>query len=276
MLLHYIDNKWVSGEELKVSAFDISILRGFGIFDFLRTYKQIPFRLKDHINRLNNSARELSMTVPVTKDELSSIIDEGIKKNSKEAAEFNIRIIVTGGVSEDTISVGKGGLIVIFSPCLDYPAEYYTKGVKVATFRVMRQIPNAKSLNYMAGVGALANARKDGAIELIHVDLQGNIYEGMTSNFFAVIDGKLVTAKEEILEGITRKVILDELVPSLDIQLEQRFSNISEIPSFTECFVTASNKEIMPVSHIDNLQIGYGAVGPVTTKLIADFRRLTR
>jgi len=276
MLVHYLDNQWVSQEELKISAFDISVLRGFGVFDFLRTYNQIPFRLQDHLNLLHNSARALSMTVPATAEELNSIIKEGISKNSTQTPEFNIRIVVTGGISEDSISVGKGSLIVIFAPCHEYPMEFYEKGVKVATFKVERQIPNAKSLNYMAGVGALAKARKDNAIELIHIDPQGNLYEGMTSNFFAVMDGKLITANEGILDGITRKVILDELVPALNIELEQRFPTMSQISNFTECFVTASNKEIMPVHHIDDLQIGDGSVGPMTTKLIAEFRKITR
>ena len=276
MLVHYLNGQWLPKADLKISAFDISVLRGFGVFDFLRTYNQIPFRLQDHINRLHNSARALSMTVPVTDEELSSIINEGISRNSTQTPEFNIRIVVTGGISEDSISVGKGSLIVIFAPGHDYPEEFYTKGIKVATFKVMRQIPNAKSLDYMAGIGRLAKARKDGAIELIHVGPQGNLYEGMTSNFFAIIDNKLITAREGILEGITKKIILEELAPQLNITVQERFPTIPEIPSFTECFITASNKEIMPVTFIDDQQIGDGTVGPLTKQLIAEFRKITR
>ena len=272
---HYLDGSWLSEEELKISAFDISVLRGFGVFDFLRTYNQVPFYLEDHLNRLNNSAKQLAMSMPVSKAELEKIISEGIKKNSSKADEFNIRIVLTGGISEDSISVGKGSLIVIFEPAHDYPEEHYTRGVKVATFRLMRQIPQAKSLNYMAGVGALAEAKKQGAIELIHVDGQGNIYEGMTSNFFAVINDKLVTAKAGILEGITKRVVY-ELAQDLGIEIVERFPKTDEIKKFQEAFVTASNKEIMPVVQIDKEIIGDGKVSPVSQKLIAAFRKLTR
>ena len=276
MLIHYLDGKWLEDDQLKISAFDITVLRGFGVFDFLRTYKKKPFRLEDHLNRLNNSANELLISVPASNSELTDIIHEGIKLNTKETAEFNIRIVVTGGVSEDSISVGKGSLIVIFAPGHDYPEEHYSKGVKVATFPVSRHIPQAKSINYMAGVKALAKARKQSAIELIHIDNSGNMYEGMTSNFFAVINGKLTTAREGILEGITKKVILDELVPKLGIEINERFPTLSEIPSFSEAFVTASNKEVMPIHHIDDHQVGNGLVGPITTKLITEFRKITR
>lgn len=274
-MLHYLDGKWVKEKDLKISVFDISVLRGFGVFDFLRTYKQEPFRLEAHVDRLFNSAKLLGIRLPKTKSEIEKIVVGGLAKNKKEAEEFNIRIVATGGVSEDSISVGEPAFIIIYSKAQDYPEEYYTKGVKVTTFAVERYMSAVKSLNYMMGVAELARAREQGAVEIVHVDNDDGIYEGMTSNFFAVVDGRLVTPKERILSGITREVVF-ELADELGIEYEEREMNLKESDSFDEAFITASNKEIMPVVEIDDEVVGNGTVGPITAKLIASFRKLTR
>ncbi len=271
----YVNGIWTKDSEATIPVFDLAVLRGFGIFDFLRTYKHIPFLLNEHLDRLWNSARLMQITVPVTKQELEKIITEGLKRNAKAAKDFNIRIVVTGGISPDTISIGKPSLIILFTKAHDYPPEFYTKGIKVTTFRVKRFIPEAKSINYMAGVLELKKAREVGATEIIHIDESGEIYEGMTSNFYTVINGEIITRPSEILEGITKKVVRI-IAKDLKIPLVERTLNISELKSFDEVFVTASNKEIMPVNMIDETKIGSGKAGAITSKLIAVYRKQTR
>lgn len=125
------------------------------------------------------------------------------------------------------------------------------------------------------GVAELKRAREKGALEIIHVDEKKRIYEGMTSNFFAVMEGQLVTPKGRILPGITRAVVL-EIADKLSIPYEERNLYLKEIPNFLEAFITASNKEIMPVVQIDEKKVGNGKVGELTKKLIREFRALTR
>ena len=271
----YVNGTWATDSKATIPVFDLAVLRGFGIFDFLRTYKHVPFLLDEHLDRLWNSARLLQMTVPVTKQELKKIITEGLKRNAKAAKDFNIRIVVTGGISPDSISIGKPSLIVLYTEAHDYPPEFYTKGIKVTTFRLKRFIPEAKSINYMAGVLELKKAREHGATEIIHIDESGEIYEGMTSNFYAVINGEIVTRPSEILEGITKKIVR-KIAKDLKIPFVERTLNISELKSIDEVFVTASNKEIMPVHTIDKTKIGSGKVGALTSKLIAVYRKQTR
>lgn len=274
-MLHYLNGKWVTKENLLVSAFDISVLRGFGIFDFLRTYKQKPFRLIPHIERLFNSARVMDMTIPMTKEELEKIILQGIEQNAHEVKEFNIRIVVTGGLSADSISIGEPSVIVMYVEAHDYPEEYYSKGIKVTTIPIPRVLYDAKTLNYMVGVLELKKAREKGAIEIIHTNPNGVMYEGMTSNFMAVINGEVVTPAEGILQGITKQVI-KEITNKLSIPYSERKILKEEIHSFEEAFITASNKEVMPVIQIDDKVIGTGKVGPITNKIITEYRNMTR
>lgn len=271
---HYLNGRWVDSQNLKISAFDLSVLRGFGVFDFLRTYHRKPFLLKDHLDRLFNSAKILGIKIPKTKKEIEKIVFEGIKKNPKE--ELNIRLLVTGGIGLDSVTPGQPSLIVIFTEVVEYPKEYYQKGVKVITYPAERIFPTVKSLNYLSGIVALQKAKKEKAVEAIYIDKNGRILEGTTSNFFAVINDQLITPKEEILFGITRKVVID-LAKKLKIPVKEENLYLSQIKNFSEAFITASNKEIMPVVRIDeNITIGSGQVGKITKKLMEEFWRLTK
>lgn len=273
--LHYLDGKWIESNDLKISAFDLSVLRGYGIFDFLRTYNHKPFRLKEHIDRLYNSARILGLPMPWKKEEIEKVVAVGLKKNSPLFKDFNIRIVVTGGVGSDSTTPGHPSLIVIFSGAIDYPDAYYEKGAKVITHQYMRNLPDAKTLNYLIGIQVLQKAKKEGAVEVIYVYNNGKIYEGTTSNFFAVKDEVLLTPKSDILVGVTRRVIF-ELTKKLKIPIKEKNLYYKDIKSFNETFITASNKEVMPVVKIDDEKVGDGRVGPITKLLIAEYRKLTK
>lgn len=270
---HYLNGKWVKENELKISAFDLSVLRGFGVFDFLRTYSYQPFRLDDHINRLFFSAKLVGIKIPQTKDEIRSIILTGIEKNKTFFKDFNIRIIVTGGVGPDSTTPGKPSIIVTFTNVLNYSADHYKKGVKVITFKTVRSLPLAKSLNYFMGVLALQEAQKHKAIEALYFDGK-KIYEATTSNFFIVKKNTLQTPKDGILFGITRRVIL-ELAKKNKIRILEQDIKMSDLNKAQEAFITASNKEIMPVIQVDEMLIGEGKVGSVTQRLIRDYGILT-
>lgn len=229
--------------------------------------------LDDHLNRLFNSAKNIGIKPPKTKKEIKEIILSGIEKNP--GGELNIRILITGGVGPDSITPGRPSLIVIFTPAINFPKEYYQKGVKVITFPAGRVYSVVKSLNYLTGVIALKKAKKEGAVEAIYVNDYGQILEGTTSNFFAVIDNQLITPKKEILFGITRKVVIN-LAKNLKIPVKEENIFLSQIKNFSEAFITASNKEIMPVIKIDKNLIAGGQVGIITKKLMFDFHRLVK
>ena len=163
----------------------------------------------------------------------------------------------------------------MFTKATPYPSSYYQNGIKVTTFEATRYLAHAKTLNYLAAITALQKAKKKKAVEAIYIDRLKNIYEGTTSNFFAVINDKLITPKEGVLIGITRRAAL-KIANKLGIIVLIRNLNLKEVANFQEAFITASNKEIMPVARIDDKIVGNGKVGQVTKKLMEEFRNLTQ
>lgn len=272
--IHFLNNKWLKEEDLKISAFDLAILRGYAVFDFLRTYHGKPFILDKHIDRLFNSAKILGIKPEQTKAQITKLVLEGLKKNYNGHEELNIRIILTGGISEDSVSPGEAQLIIMYTPAKPYPTSYYKEGIKLITTHAKRSFPHAKSSNYLLGIIALTKAKDENAVDSLYVDEYQEIYECITSNFFAVIDNTLVTPDADILIGVTRGVVL-KIAEEQDIKVKLNKLFVKNIPKFQEAFITASNKEIVPVVKIDSKAIGNGKVGPITKKLIEEYRKIT-
>jgi branched-subunit amino acid aminotransferase/4-amino-4-deoxychorismate lyase len=144
----------------------------------------------------------------------------------------------------------------------------YEEGAAIITANYTRQWPAAKSLNYIEGVMRVAEARRQEAIEVVYHD-GVRVFEGATSNIFAVIDGRLCTPTTRILAGITRKVILNDL--DLADRVEAVDFSPEALRQAAEVFLTASNKEVMPVVRIDDQVVGNGQVGAVTRNVMAQF-----
>lgn len=269
-VLHYLDGEWVTEDKLLIPVSDLSVARGFGVFDYLRTYDNRPFRLQAHIERFYNSAHLIGLQSPVSKQELHHIVQVGLDNNPP--GEYGVRMTLTGGSKGDFITVAKPSLIVGFYELHTPSAQQQETGVKVITVNQTRHMPNAKSLNYMAGVMAMQEAAKRDAVEAIYSDeFSGELFEGTTTNLFAVRDGVVITPAEEILEGVTRQVVL-ELCDRRAIPYKETTLRKSEINDYGEMFITSSSKEILPVVTIDNRHIGDGTVGPVTKKLMRAFK----
>jgi len=266
----YLDGRWVEDRGATISVMDLAVLRGFGIFDFLRTYGVRPFRLEDHIERFFNSARHMGMKPVYSEEEMVAITKEGIERCGFE--NTNIKMIQTGGISADGFTpAAKQTFFMYFYEAHEYPAEMYEKGVALKTSRLMRQVPLAKTINYGASITEVMKAQQTGFVDILHTDHGGNIYEGTRSNFFAVKKRTLITAEKGILEGITRKVIL-EIAKEESIPVEYRFVTKDELSKIDEAFTTNSSQEIVPVVKINDMRIGDGNVGDVTMKLMKKFK----
>ena len=207
MAVYYIDGSYVDSRKAVLPVTDLIILRGYGIFDYLRTYGGWPFHLREHVRRLQNSAGLIGLNCPWSSEEITEIVEETLSRNS--FPESSLRLLVTGGDSSDSITPGeKPRLVVMVEPAREFPPDWYEKGVKVITTDVIRNIPGAKSIDYIQAIMSLRKARETGAVESLYVDLDGHVLEGTTSNVFAVIEGRLVTPGERILPGVTRDVVL--------------------------------------------------------------------
>jgi len=272
MAVYYIDGKFVDESEAVLPVNDLIILRGYGVFDFLRTYNKRPFHLDDHLNRLRNSARLIGLNCPWSNEELTGIVTETLARNS--FAESNVRLLITGGDSEDGISPAeKPRLVIIISDALAFPAEYYRDGVKIITARLNRFIPGAKSIDYIRAIVTLKDAHSAGAIESIYVTENDHVLEGTTSNLFLVKNGVVVTASEDILPGITRDVLLKILEPEFTIEVRPVLKH--ELYDTDEAFLGSSNKEVMPVVGADDQVIADGKPGAVTRRVMSMFREYT-
>ncbi|PWU14865.1 MAG: amino acid aminotransferase [Chlamydiae bacterium] len=269
--IYYINGNYVPESEAKLSVFDLSILRGFGVFDYLRTYQKRPFHLWDHLERLNYSAENLRLKIPCSLAEIAKIIDSLIELNQIE--EAGIKIIVTGGISTDQFTPQTASLIVLVFALTKYPPYFYTKGVSAVTTSLARSFPKLKTTQYIPAIVTLhANHQ---AQEAIYLNPARELLEATTSNFFCFKKNILYTCNsDEILLGVTREIVLKLAAQRFPIQLCP--ITYEELPTIDEAFITASNKEIMPLIKIDHHQIGTGEVGVRTKEMIQAFREYTQ
>jgi len=271
--IYYVNGKYIPKNEAKISVSDLGLLRGYGVFDFLVTYNGgRPFLIKRHLKRLYNSAKLIGLEIPYKTSFIEKLIIKTINKN-KNGKEKGIRIIITGGESENAISLGKKPTIVIsLNDRKRFPESLYKKGAKVVTFDFNRESPQAKSLNYIQAVKANILARKKDAIESVYIHKKNNkVFEGTTSNLFLIKNEKIITPDGETLPGITRELVMSmckKLYPT-----KMREVKINELYHADELFLSASNKEILPVVKVDNTVIGNGKPGEVTKKIMAEFRK---
>lgn len=273
MKIFYVDGNYVPETEAVIPVDDLAVLRGLGVCDIMRTYNGRPYFLKEHIQRLEHSARQIGLDLPWTTRQIKTILLETLKRNPS-IPEANIRAIITGGSSTDFMTPqGHPRLIVMVTPIPSLPDEWYTRGVKVITVHSERDIPEVKSISYIPATLALKKAKEVGAVEALCIDRNGFVREGTTSNLFAFIKGRLVTPDQGVLQGITRKVILD-ITRSMVTQ-ELREIHLDELLNAEEVFITGTNKGIVPVVCIDDTVIGNGKPGPETGKVIEALNRYT-
>ncbi len=260
----YINGTFVPYSQASLPVNDLTIMRGYGVFDALRTYHGKPYHLKAHLERLVKSAGLIGITLPWAVSDMEGIVRETLKRNTFE--EATVRIQVTGGPSNDAITpLGKPGLMVIVSAVRIYPPEIYENGVKVITVRIDRPLPKAKTIDYTPAILALAQAREHKAIEALYVDRQGNVLEGTQSNFFGFKGNTLLTPHDGILEGITRRSVME--LARAQFELVEQALPVAELAQLDEAFIASTSKEVMPVVQVDEQQIGNGKPGPRTLLL---------
>lgn len=273
MGVYYVGGEYVDESDASISVKDLAILRGFGVFDFLRTYNRRPFHIEDHVTRFRNSAKLIGLTFKETDDEIAAIVQTTLDKNP-EVEEANIRFLYTGGISSDGVSPeGNGKLIVMVTPKHELPSTWYSDGTKVVTVDAERYIPGSKSINYLGAVIAQQHAKKKGGIEAVYIDRHKRILEGTTTNIFFFKDGQVHTPVDAILHGITRSVILELM--SEEYEIVQRDITLEEVSQFDEVIITASNKEVVPVVEINDTTIGNGKPGPFGKHVMTMFKDYT-
>jgi len=270
----YFNGKIVALKNIKISPYDIGLLRGYGVFDVMRTQNSKPFLLAEHWQRLKNSAKDLGLNVPIAKERYKKIVERLLKLNGFKKSI--VRTVVTGGYSDNGFSYqpGKETFIILMEKFIPLPKEIYARGAGVITQKFSRYRPQAKITNYVEAIRNQSRKKAAGALEIVYIE-NGKILEASTSNIFMVKDGAVITPKDEILIGITRNLVI-KLAKKNKLKCEERNISEKELFSADEVFLTATTKNIVPVVKIDNKKIGNGRVGPVTKSLINQLEKFVK
>jgi len=278
----YIDGRFVPAEEAAVSVYDHGLLYGDGVFEGIRAYNGRVFRLEDHVKRLYDSARAIMLEIPITEEDMCTVILETLRKN--ELSDAYIRPIVTRGKGDlglDPRKCAKPTIIVVSQKWAAMYGDLYEVGLTAITVTVRRNSPaalppNIKSLNYLNNILAKIEANVKGGDEAIFLDAEGHVSEGSGDNIFVVKDGVIFTPyTTNNLKGITRKAVA-EVAEDKGIPLREVNLGLFDIYTADEIFVTGTAAEVAPVVLIDGRSVGTGKPGPITKELIEGVRKLTQ
>ena len=278
----YINGKFVEKEKATVSVFDHGFLYGDGAFEGIRAYNRLVFKLKEHVNRLYETAHTLMIDIKLSKEQMMKAIVDTLKIN--QISDGYIRVVVTRGEGDLGLDPrkchGQANVIIITDKITLYPKELYNKGMEIITVPTVRNNPEAinpqlKSLNYLNNILAKIEANNSGFSEAIMLDHQGFVAECTGDNIFIVKNSVLSTPSQGRLKGITRDTVL-ELANKNKIETKECFMTRHEVYTSDECFLTGTAAEIIPVVKVDGRTIGDGKPGPVTVKMMKWFREVTR
>jgi branched-chain amino acid aminotransferase len=279
----YIDGKYYDKEDAKISVYDHGLLYGDGVFEGMRAYNGRVFRLTEHLDRLWDSARAICLDIPIGMQEMVDAVNETLRLNGIK--DGYVRLVVTRGVGTlglDPHKCARPSIIIIADHIALYPQDLYDKGLEIVTVSVPR-VPSAalspriKSLNYLNNILAKIEGMQAGCVEALMLNNKGELAECTGDNIFFVSDGRISTPplNADILGGITRDTAIG-LARELGVEVCEVALTKYDAYVADECFLTGSAAELIPVVKIDGRTIGSGKPGPMTLRLTACFRELTR
>ena len=234
-----------------------------GAYTTFRTYHgNRVLRLAQHFRRLEETVALLKMTGTLDDSQVRFAMAEILKRSGYAETRFRLTFV-------------PPALYISAEPFTPYPQAMVQSGVWCVSVTTQRNNPHAKSTSFIASAGDAYHALPQGAHEGLMVAEDGALLEGLSSNFFAVLDGVLHTEQSRALVGVTQTLVLEvaSRVRS-DLAQSRQAVMIGDLPRISECFVTSVSREIMPVVKIDDQVIGAGVPGPVTRALIAGLHEL--
>jgi D-alanine transaminase/branched-chain amino acid aminotransferase len=253
-----INYEIVPEAEAKIGVNDLSIHRGYGIFDFFKVIGNRPIFIDDHLNRLYRSAAAMNLDAGLDRQVLNQAIDRLMEKN--HLPDSAIKIILTGGYSADGYTMGAPNLIIIQTPFkMENPEE--AKPIKLVTYQHLRQLPAIKTIDYLQAV-LLRQFIKDNQADEVLYHYDNQISECPRANFFIVTDEEIITPKDNILAGITRSKILQLSIENY--RVVERNISLGDLRNAREAFISSSTKNASAVIAVDGKNIGDGKPGKIT------------
>ncbi len=274
----YIDGDYFDRDSAKVSVFDHGLLYGDGVFEGLRIYDGSIFRFGEHMDRLFESAKALSLDIPLSREKLEEAVLKTVEINEKK--EGYIRLIVTrgkGNLGLDPDSCEIPTVIIIVDDLQIYPERFYLDGLEIILVSTRQFSPDCldariKSLNYLNNIMAKIQAKVAGCQEAVMLNSEGYISECTADNIFIVKGEKIKTPSSVsgALDGITKRVVMD-IAEGVGVLTEETALTSFDLYTADEVFLTGTGAEIVPVVRVDGRVIGDGTPGPVTCRLMRSF-----
>ncbi len=277
----FIGGEFVKKEEAVISVFDHGFLYGDGVFEGIRVYSGNIFRLDAHLKRLFESAQSIMLRIPYTKEEMTQLIIDTVRKNDLQSAY--IRVVVSrgkGNLGLDPSSCSHPNVIIIAEELTMFPKEYYENGIKIASVATRRNRPDVlspqiKSLNYLNNILVKLEANQAGVQEALMMNDEGYVTEGSADNIFIVKNNVIYTPPVYLgaLEGITRNAILD-VAKASGYEVKETPFGRHDVYVADEVFLTGTAVEVIAVITVDGRTINDGKPGKVTNALLEEFRKL--
>ncbi len=279
----YLNGKMVGKDEAVISVFDHGLLYGDGVFEGIRSYDLLVFKLKEHIDRLYRSAEAIELKVPMTKADMTKAVLETLKANGLKNAY--VRLVVTRGGGDLGLDPRKCKVPTVFiiaDKIALYPEEFYKNGLAIITAKTKRNLttalnPKVKSLNYLNNILAKIDAIKAGTEEAIMLTYNDYVAECTGDNIFMISGGVLITPPTDVgaLEGITRDAVIG-LAQKIGIAFEEKMIKMEDLYAADEVFLTGTAAEIIPVTMIDKRRINGGKPGETTKRFMEEFKKITK
>jgi branched-chain amino acid aminotransferase len=278
--LVYVNGQFSPTSQATISVFDHGFLYGDGIFEGIRAYNGRIFRLTEHIDRLYESAKTIKLTIPLSKQEMKEACAETLRRN--KIKDGYLRLVVSRGAGKlglDPRNCEKPTIVIIPTEYVVAVADAKPAKAIVASTRRTPSVslpPTVKSCNYLNNVLARIEAINANADEAIMLDIRGYVSEGAGDNIFIIRRGSLITPPLHagVLEGVTRLVVM-EIARKLGIEVAEKDITIHELYNAEEAFITGTGGEIQPLIEIDGRTVGTGKPGPITQKILEEFKRET-
>ena len=278
----YIDGNYYPKSQATVSVYDHGLLYGDGVFEGIRAYNGLVFKLKEHVARLYESAHTILLQIPLTQEQMVQAVVETLRKNKMK--DSYIRLVVTRGVGDlglDPRKCSKATVIIITDTIKLHDGVAKTKGITTLVSWVRRNpidgaSHEAKSLNYLNSIMAKIEANMSGVDEAICLTPTGYVAEGVGENIFLVKDGQIFTPPTSTgaLSGITSKVVV-KLAEKLGYSVTVANLTLFQLFNADELFFTGTAAEIVPIREVNWRKIANGAAGPITKKLMTEFQKVT-
>ncbi|MGM7703809.1 branched-chain-amino-acid transaminase [Pseudalkalibacillus sp. Hm43] len=276
----YLNGRYVNKQDAVVSVYDHGFLYGDGVFEGIRMYDGNVFRLKEHVDRLYDSAKSIMLEIPYSKAELTEIVAETLRRNELQNAY--VRVVVSRGVGNlglDPRHCREPQVIVIAEQLALFPEKLYETGIEIATVASRRNradvlSPKVKSLNYLNNILVKIEANLAGVSEALMLNDQGYVAEGSADNVFIIKGNVIKTPPGYVgaLEGVTRNAIM-EIAHLLGFEMREEVFTRHDVYTADEVFLTGTAAEVIGVVKVDGRLIGEGKPGEMTNQLLEAFRK---